>query len=40
VDSDGNTYIQLISGDTLKATFATALTSADQIEMFASCADF
>jgi len=40
VDSDGNSYIQLVSGDTLKATFATALTSSDQIEMFASCADF
>ena len=40
VDSDGNPYIQLVSGDTLKATFATALTASDQIEMYASCADF
>jgi hypothetical protein len=39
-DSDGNPYIQLISGDVLKATFATALTSADEIDVFASCADF
>jgi len=40
LDSDGNPYVQLISGDTLKATFATALTSSDQIEVFAACADF
>lgn len=40
VDSDGNPYILLVSGDTLKATFATALTSSDQIEMYAACADF
>jgi hypothetical protein len=39
-DSDGNPYIQLVSGDVLKATFATALTSADEIDVFASCADF
>jgi len=35
VDSDGNPYIQLINGDTLKATFATALTASDQILMYA-----
>ncbi|MBV8054878.1 MAG: hypothetical protein JO071_06520, partial [Deltaproteobacteria bacterium] len=40
LDSDGNPYLQLVSGDTLKGTFATALTSSDQIETFASCADF
>lgn len=40
VDVNGNAYIQLVSGDTLKATYATALTSTDQIDMFASCSDF
>lgn len=40
IDSDANAYIQLVSGDVLKATFATALTSADEIDVFASCSDF
>jgi hypothetical protein len=39
-DSDGNPYLQLVNGDVLKATFATALTSADEIDVFAACADF
>jgi hypothetical protein len=39
-DSDGNPYIQLASGDTLRATFATALTSSDYINIVASCSDF
>src|SRR5215469_8478889 len=40
VDSDGNPYIQMINGDVLKATFATALTASDQIIAFSTCADF
>lgn len=40
VDVNGNPYIQLVSGDTLKVTYASALTSADQIVVYASCSDF
>lgn len=40
VDSDGNPYLQLINGDVLKGTFATALTSGDQIIAYPICADF
>lgn len=40
VDSDGNPYINLISGDTLQATFATALTSADVLNIYVVCFDF
>jgi hypothetical protein len=40
VDSDGNPYLQLVNGDVLKATFATALTASDEIDVFAPCADF
>jgi hypothetical protein len=40
LDSDGNPYLQLMSGDTIQATFATALTSTDFINIIASCADF
>jgi hypothetical protein len=40
VDSDGNPYIILVSGDTLQATFATALTSTDFVNIVAQCADF
>ena len=39
-DSDGNSFIFLVSGDVLKATFATALTASDEIDMVATCADF
>lgn len=38
-DSDGNAYIQLISGDTLQVTFATVLTAAAVINVYVSCAD-
>jgi len=40
MDSDGNPYILLVSGDTIQATFATALTAADVINMETLCADF
>lgn len=39
-DSDNNAYIQLISGDTLQVTFATNLTAAAVINVYASCVDF
>jgi hypothetical protein len=40
VDQYGNPYIELISGDTLQATFATALTASDLINIVTSCSDF
>jgi hypothetical protein len=40
VDQYGNPYLQLNSGDTLQATFATALTSSDLINIVATCSDF
>ena len=40
VDQYGNPYIQIVSGDTLQATFATNLTSTDLINIVASCSDF
>ena len=40
VDQYGNQYIQLVSGDTLQATFASALTTSDLINIVVSCSDF
>jgi hypothetical protein len=40
VDQYGNNYLQLVSGDTLQATFATALTTSELINIVASCSDF
>ena len=40
LDSDTNPYIQLISGDTIQATFATSITSSDVINLVVSCSDF
>lgn len=40
MDSDGNPYLLLVSGDTLQATFATALTSTDVLNLTAVCVDF
>lgn len=40
VDSDGNPYIYLNSSDTIKCTFATALTASDKINVVAVIADF
>lgn len=39
-DSDGNPFIQMISGDTLQCTYATAVTAAEQVDVHAQCADF
>lgn len=39
-DSDGNPYLQLVSGDTIQATFATSITSSDVVNIVVSCADF
>jgi hypothetical protein len=40
LDQYGNPYIQLISGDTIQATFGTALTTSDLINLYVSCGDF
>ncbi len=40
VDQYGNPYIQLVSGDTIQATFGTALTTSTLINLFVSCSDF
>jgi len=40
VDSDGNPYLMLASGDTLQATFATNLTSTDLLNIVVTCSDF
>lgn len=39
LDTDTNNYLQLVSGDIVKAAFATAITSGDEIDLFASCVD-
>lgn len=40
ISQAGNTYMQLKSGDTLQATFGTALTAGDQINIVAQCGDY
>lgn len=40
IDSDGNPFFFLASGDTLQATFATALTSSTKVNLVAICADY
>jgi hypothetical protein len=40
LDSDGNPFFFLASGDTLQATFATALTASTKISLVTVCADF
>lgn len=40
IDQYGNPYLQLASGDTLQATFATALTATDLINIVVSCSDY
>ena len=40
LDSDGNPYIYMVSGDTLQCTYATALTSSDFINVYVVAADF
>lgn len=40
LDSDGNPYLYLVSGDTLQCTFATSLTASDWVDVIAVAADF
>jgi hypothetical protein len=40
VDASANPYVQMISGDTIQATFATALSTSTLINIVATCADF
>lgn len=40
LDSDGNPFVFLAVGDTLQATYATALTTSDKINLEAVCVDF
>lgn len=40
LDTAQNPYLQLASGDTLQATFATALTASDVVNIVASCQDY
>ena len=40
LDANGNPYLQLVSGDTIQATFATNLTSTDVINIVTECGDF
>lgn len=40
LDQYGNPYIQLVSGDTLQASYATALTASTFINIVAFCSDF
>lgn len=40
LDSDGNPYIILASGDTLQATYTTAVTAADAVNIVTTCSDF
>jgi hypothetical protein len=40
LDQYGNPYIQMISGDTIQATFATSLTTSDLINLYVTCSDF
>jgi len=40
LDQYNNPYLQIVSGDTLQATFATALTTGTVINIQAVCADF
>lgn len=40
VDGNGNPFIYLASGDTIQATFATALTSTDVLNIQNQCVDF
>lgn len=40
LDTAGNPYLQLVSGDTVQATFATNLTASDLINLVIFCADY
>lgn len=40
LDSDGNPYLQLMAGDLLQATYATALTASTRINLVINCGDY
>jgi len=40
IDGNGNPFMELISGDTIQATFATALTSSDVLNIAVTCTDY
>jgi hypothetical protein len=40
LNSDGNPFLRIVSGDTIQATFATSLTSSTVINLVMSCADY
>jgi len=40
IDNAGNPFLLLASGDTIQATFATALTATDVINIHTICADY
>lgn len=40
IDNNGNPFVILASGDTIQATFATALTSTDVLNINAVCTDY
>lgn len=40
LDSDGNPYLYLVSGDTLQCTYATALTTSDVLNVVFVGGDF
>src|SRR5271166_240167 len=40
IDSDGNAFLQLNVGDSIAVTYATAVTSPDQVDVLGTCADF
>jgi hypothetical protein len=39
-DSEGNPFFFIVSGDTIQATYATALTAATKINLMINCTDF
>lgn len=39
IDNNGNPYIQLVSGDTIQVTFATAITAATVVNVYVACND-
>jgi hypothetical protein len=40
IDGNGNPFLLLASGDTIQATFATALTASDVINIVTECVNF
>jgi hypothetical protein len=40
LDSDGNPYLQLATGDSIQATYGTALNAGNRINLIVSCGEF